>query len=143
APASSPWARVVGFAACAAGLVAVFQGGDPREPPVPPPSPTRPPLGLRPYPPVGCGLSVAVRGVPSGLGGGAHSLGGMRSGWAAVLDVLCVLVFIAIGRATHAEGASLGGYAGPGWPCLGALGAGRAAGRQGRGPGARLGPRDR
>ncbi|HLV73950.1 MAG TPA: DUF3054 domain-containing protein [Vulgatibacteraceae bacterium] len=58
----------------------------------------------------------------------------MRSGWAAVLDVLCVLVFIAIGRATHEEGASLVGYAGTVWPFLVALGAGWAAGRVWRRP---------
>src|SRR5690606_28603966 len=70
APATSPGARVVGFAAFPAGLFAVFQGGDPLEPPFPPPSPTRPPLGLRPYPPFGAPplAPFGACSLPSGVG---------------------------------------------------------------------------
>ncbi|XRQ04418.1 DUF3054 domain-containing protein [Actinomadura welshii] len=53
----------------------------------------------------------------------------MRSGVAGLLDVCCVLVFVAIGRATHEDAASLTGYAGTVWPFLAALGGGWLAGR--------------
>ena len=42
----------------------------------------------------------------------------------AVADVLCVLVFVAIGRASHEEAASLGGFLSTAWPFLVGLGAG-------------------
>jgi hypothetical protein len=53
---------------------------------------------------------------------------------AVVLDVLCVLVFVVIGRASHADGESLGGIASTAWPFLGGLGAGWAAARAWRRP---------
>lgn len=58
----------------------------------------------------------------------------MRNGVAGLLDVCCVLVFVAIGRATHEEAASLTGYVATVWPFLVALGAGWAAGRVRRRP---------
>ncbi|WP_344954134.1 DUF3054 domain-containing protein [Actinomadura miaoliensis] len=42
----------------------------------------------------------------------------MRNLGAAALDVACVLVFVAIGRASHEEAASLAGFAGTAWPFL-------------------------
>ena len=53
---------------------------------------------------------------------------------AAALDVLCVLVFVVIGRANHADGESLGGIASTSWPFLCGLGAGWAAARAWRRP---------
>jgi FtsH-binding integral membrane protein len=53
---------------------------------------------------------------------------------AVVLDVLCVLVFVVIGRASHADGESLGGIASTSWPFLCGLGAGWAAARAWRRP---------
>lgn len=53
---------------------------------------------------------------------------------AAGLDVLCVLVFVVIGRASHADGESLGGIASTSWPFLCGLGAGWAAARAWRRP---------
>jgi len=53
---------------------------------------------------------------------------------AVVLDVLCVLVFVVIGRASHADGESLGGIASTAWPFLCGLGAGWAAARAWRRP---------
>ncbi|GGT91810.1 hypothetical protein GCM10010177_58890 [Actinomadura citrea] len=41
-----------------------------------------------------------------------------------VVDVLCVLVFVAIGRASHEEAASLGGFLSTAWPFLAGLGVG-------------------
>ncbi|GAA4344398.1 DUF3054 domain-containing protein [Actinomadura sp. NPDC048955] len=41
-----------------------------------------------------------------------------------VADVLCVLVFVAIGRASHEEAASLGGFLTTAWPFLAGLGVG-------------------
>jgi len=51
---------------------------------------------------------------------------GMRSrAWLAVaLDIVWVLVFVVIGRASHAKGESLGGIASTAWPFLAGLGAG-------------------
>ena len=50
----------------------------------------------------------------------------MRSrAWLAVaLDIVAVLVFVVIGRASHAKGESLGGVASTAWPFLAGLGAG-------------------
>ncbi len=53
---------------------------------------------------------------------------------AVVLDVLCVLVFVVIGRASNADGESLGGIASTSWPFLCGLGAGWAAARAWRRP---------
>lgn len=58
----------------------------------------------------------------------------MRTGVAGLLDVCCVLVFVAIGRATHEEAASLTGYFGTVWPFLAALGGGWLLGRVWRRP---------
>lgn len=45
--------------------------------------------------------------------------GGVRKVWAgALLDAGCVLVFAAVGRASHDEAASLTGLAGTAWPFL-------------------------
>jgi hypothetical protein len=43
---------------------------------------------------------------------------------AAVLDVCCVLVFVVIGRASHAKGESLAGIASTSWPFLAGLAVG-------------------
>jgi hypothetical protein len=48
----------------------------------------------------------------------------MRSSMAGTVDVCCVLVFVAIGRASHDEAASLVGFAETAWPFLGGLAAG-------------------
>src|ERR1700761_5134815 len=53
---------------------------------------------------------------------------------AVVLDVLCVLVFVVIGRASHTQGESLAGIASTSWPFLGGLAAGWAAARGWRRP---------
>ncbi|MFD0854169.1 DUF3054 domain-containing protein [Actinomadura adrarensis] len=50
----------------------------------------------------------------------------MRAWVAVLVDVVCVLVFVGIGRATHDEALSLGGYLGTAWPFLVALGVGWA-----------------
>lgn len=68
------------------------------------------------------------------MGPGTHSLGGMRNWVAGVLDVCCVLVFVAIGRASHEEAASVAGFAATAWPFLGGLGAGWVAWRVWRRP---------
>jgi len=54
----------------------------------------------------------------------------------AVLDVACVLAFVAIGRASHHDGESLPGLAGTAWPFLAGLGAGLLATRAWRRPAA-------
>ena len=57
----------------------------------------------------------------------------MRSAWLAmVLDVVCVLVFVIIGRASHGEG--LIGVASTAWPFLAGLAFGWLAGRIRRQP---------
>ncbi|WP_346040027.1 DUF3054 domain-containing protein [Actinomadura chokoriensis] len=48
----------------------------------------------------------------------------MRNLVGGVADVCCVLVFVAIGRASHEEAASLSGYATTAWPFLVGLAAG-------------------
>jgi hypothetical protein len=54
----------------------------------------------------------------------------MRSARLAVLlDVCCVLVFVAIGRASHAKGETLAGIASTAWPFLCGLAAGWALSR--------------
>jgi hypothetical protein len=59
----------------------------------------------------------------------------MRSArFAVVLDVCCVLVFVAIGRASHTKGESLAGIASTSWPFLCGLGLGWAASRGWRRP---------
>ena len=58
----------------------------------------------------------------------------MRKWVAGVLDVCCVLVFVAIGRASHEEAASLAGFATTAWPFLVGGGAGWVAGRVWRRP---------
>ena len=51
-----------------------------------------------------------------------------------MLDVSCVLVFVAIGRHTHHDGDSLAGVWHTAWPFLAGLAAGLAAVRYWRGP---------
>jgi hypothetical protein len=53
---------------------------------------------------------------------------------AAGLDVLCVLVFVVIGRASHTQGESLAGIASTSWPFLCGLAVGWAASRAWRRP---------
>jgi hypothetical protein len=53
---------------------------------------------------------------------------------AVVLDVCCVLIFVAIGRASHTKGESLAGIASTSWPFLCGLAAGWAASRAWRRP---------
>ncbi len=51
-----------------------------------------------------------------------------------LLDVCCVLVFVIIGRASHAKGETLAGIASTAWPFLAGLAAGWAASRAWRRP---------
>jgi len=53
---------------------------------------------------------------------------------AVVLDVVCVLVFVVIGRASHTKGESLAGIASTSWPFLAGLGVGWLAARAWRRP---------
>ena len=53
---------------------------------------------------------------------------------AVVLDCCCVLLFVIIGRASHAKGESLGGIASTAWPFLTGLAGGWLAGRAWRRP---------
>ena len=53
---------------------------------------------------------------------------------AAVLDVGCVLVFVIIGRDSHAKGESLAGIASTAWPFLAGLAGGWLAARTWRQP---------
>ena len=53
---------------------------------------------------------------------------------AMVLDVACVLVFVIIGRDSHAQGESLRGIASTAWPFLAGLAFGWLAGRTWRQP---------
>jgi hypothetical protein len=55
---------------------------------------------------------------------------------AVVLDACCVLAFVAIGRASHHDGESLGGLASTAWPFLGGLAVGLLATRAWRRPAA-------
>jgi hypothetical protein len=54
--------------------------------------------------------------------------------YAALLDVCCVLVFVIIGRASHAKGETLAGITSTAWPFLAGLAAGWAASRAWRDP---------
>ena len=58
----------------------------------------------------------------------------MRTWAAAVIDVVCVLVFVAIDRASHQEGDALAGIASTAWPFLAGLALGWAASRAWRSP---------
>jgi DUF3054 family protein len=53
-----------------------------------------------------------------GRGVGAVTLMLMRVMIAAVLDVCCLAVFVAVGRASHDEAASIAGFATTAWPFL-------------------------
>ena len=59
----------------------------------------------------------------------------MRRALAGAFDVVCVLVFVAIGRASHADGVTVAGMAGTSWPCLVGAGVGWVCGRAWRHPG--------
>jgi len=62
-------------------------------------------------------------------------MGGLHAARVAVaLDVLCVLVFVVIGRASHTQGESVAGIASTSWPFLSGLAAGWAASRAWRRP---------
>ncbi|MFC4560497.1 DUF3054 domain-containing protein [Nocardiopsis mangrovi] len=54
---------------------------------------------------------------------------------AALLDLLCVLVFVVVGRASHVEGITPAGVAGTAWPFVAALAIGWAVVRAWRAPG--------
>lgn len=58
-----------------------------------------------------------------------------RPAIAAALDVCCVLLFVAIGRASHAQGETIAGLASTAWPFLAGLGIGWLASRAWRRPG--------
>jgi hypothetical protein len=53
---------------------------------------------------------------------------------AVVLDIVCVLIFVIIGRASHTKGESLAGIASTSWPFLAGLGVGWLAARGWRRP---------
>ena len=55
---------------------------------------------------------------------------------ALIIDVCCVVVFVAIGRAAHHHGESAGGLVSTAWPFLAGLAAGLAATRAWRRPAA-------
>jgi hypothetical protein len=60
---------------------------------------------------------------------------GVTRAWrAAVADVLCVLVFVVIGRASHTKGESLAGIASTAWPFWSGLACGWIAVRAWRRP---------
>jgi hypothetical protein len=58
----------------------------------------------------------------------------MRTVTAVVLDLCCVLAFVAIGRASHTEGETIAGLARTAWPFLAGLAAGWAVTRAWRRP---------
>jgi Protein of unknown function (DUF3054) len=60
----------------------------------------------------------------------------MRPAVAVLLDVCCVLAFVAIGRASHHDGESVAGLASVAWPFLAGLGVGLLATRAWRRPAA-------
>ena len=60
----------------------------------------------------------------------------MRWPSAAIIDVCCVLAFVAIGRASHHDGETIGGLASTAWPFLAGLGVGLLAARGWRRPAA-------
>jgi FtsH-binding integral membrane protein len=53
---------------------------------------------------------------------------------ALILDCCCVLLFVVIGRASHAKGESMGGIASTAWPFLAGLAGGWLAARAWRRP---------
>jgi hypothetical protein len=55
---------------------------------------------------------------------------------AGLIDACCVIAFVAIGRASHHDGESLGGLASTAWPFLAGLAAGLAVTRAWRRPAA-------
>jgi Protein of unknown function (DUF3054) len=63
----------------------------------------------------------------------------MRWVTAVVLDLCCVLAFVAIGRASHGEGETVAGMAKTAWPFLSGLLAGWAVTRAWRRPAALVG----
>jgi hypothetical protein len=60
----------------------------------------------------------------------------VRAALGVLADVLCVLAFVVIGRASHQDGESLAGVAGTAWPFLAGLAVGEAATRAWRRPAA-------
>ena len=60
----------------------------------------------------------------------------MRAALGVLADVLCVLAFVVIGRASHQAGESLAGVTSTAWPFLAGLAAGEAATRAWRRPAA-------
>jgi DUF3054 family protein len=60
----------------------------------------------------------------------------MRLATAAVLDICCVLAFVAIGRASHHDGETIGGLASTAWPFLAGLAVGVLVTRAWRRPAA-------
>jgi Protein of unknown function (DUF3054) len=60
----------------------------------------------------------------------------VRAALGVLADVLCVLAFVVIGRASHHAGESLAGVAGTAWPFLVGLAIGEAATRAWRRPAA-------
>lgn len=60
----------------------------------------------------------------------------MRLPTAAVIDVCCVLAFVAIGRASHHDGETIGGLASTAWPFLAGLAVGLLVTRAWRRPAA-------
>ena len=60
----------------------------------------------------------------------------MRAALGVLADVLCVLAFVVIGRASHQAGESLAGVTSTAWPFLAGLAAGEAAPRAWRRPAA-------
>jgi len=60
----------------------------------------------------------------------------VRGALGVLADVVCVLAFVVIGRASHQDGESLAGVAGTAWPFLVGLAAGEAATRAWRRPAA-------
>ena len=67
-----------------------------------------------------------------------RSVPGSRMRWpaAAVLDVCCVLAFVAIGRASHHDGETIGGLTSTAWPFLAGLAVGVLVTRAWRRPAA-------
>jgi hypothetical protein len=60
----------------------------------------------------------------------------VRAALGVLADVVCVLAFVIIGRASHQDGESLAGVASTAWPFLAGLAAGEAATRAWRRPAA-------
>jgi peptidoglycan/LPS O-acetylase OafA/YrhL len=68
---------------------------------------------------------------------GSRGEAGAGRGWrlaGPVIDVCCVLAFVAIGRASHHDGETAGGLASTAWPFLAGLGAGLLVTRAWRRP---------